>query len=100
MHYAVEQNNLEVVKLLLEAGANPNAGTKIGRWWGDSEDTWSMPEGTTPLHGLGDPGSVRLLLDAGAAPRARNEDGRTPFDLAKENEALQGTEAYWLLQED
>ena len=42
---------------------------------------------------------VKVALSAGADPGARDYDGFTPFDHAKENEALKGTEAYWLLDE-
>ena len=40
-----------------------------------------------------------MLLDAGADATAVNEDGETPFDLAKDNEALVGTDAYWALND-
>ena len=43
------------------------------------------------LHG-GD--AIGALLDAGANPAARNAAGETPWDLAKENEALKGSDAY------
>ena len=37
---------------------------------------------------------VKAALAAGADPGARNDGGFTPFDYAKENEALKGTDAY------
>ncbi len=40
---------------------------------------------------------ITTLLDAGADGKARDEDGKTAFDLAKENEYLKGTDAYWQL---
>ena len=40
-----------------------------------------------------------MLLDAGADATAVNEDGETPFDLAKDNEALVDTDAYWALND-
>ncbi len=42
---------------------------------------------------------VKAALSAGADPGARDDAGRTPFDYAKDNKALKGTEAYWLLNE-
>jgi len=40
-----------------------------------------------------------LLLDAGVDGTAVNDDGETPFDRAKDNEALAGTDAYWALND-
>ena len=40
-----------------------------------------------------------LALAAAACVNARDEDGKTPFDYAKDNEALRGTDAYWRLDE-
>ena len=40
-----------------------------------------------------------MLLDAGADATAVNEDGETPFDLAKDNGAPVGTDAYWALND-
>ena len=42
---------------------------------------------------------VKAALAAGADPAARNNDCYTPFDYAKDNEALKGTEAYRWLKE-
>jgi len=42
---------------------------------------------------------VTALLKAGANGKARTEDDKTPFDLAKEEGKLNGTDAYWLLNE-
>ena len=60
-------------------------------------------DGDTPLHGAadwnGNPELITVLLSAGADGTAVNEDDETPLDLAKENEALAGTDAYWALND-
>ena len=43
------------------------------------------------------PGVIQPLLDAGADAKAKNKDGKTPWDLAQENEKLKGTKGYWAL---
>ena len=57
----------------------------------------------TPLHLASEstynPEIITILLDAGADGTAVNSDGQTPFDLAKDNEALVGTDAYWALND-
>ena len=42
---------------------------------------------------------VEALLAAGANAKAKDTDGKTPFDVAKEHGNLKGTDAYWLLNE-
>ena len=53
----------------------------------------------TGRRGTGDPGVVQALLAAGTELEARNSACPTPWNLAQENEALQGTDAYWRLNE-
>ena len=43
--------------------------------------------------------NVTACLDAGADPMAPNAAGETPWDLAKANKALKGSDAYWRLNE-
>ncbi len=58
----------------------------------------------TPLHiavaGFNaSPGVIAALVRHGADVNAKSESGTTPWSLAQENEALSGTEAYWLMNE-
>ncbi len=74
MHSAVSRLHADVVRILLDAGANPNVRQSAG---------W------TPLHAAamnGDLTSVELLLAAGADPTATNEEGRSVTDLANESD--------------
>ena len=50
------------------------------------------------LHG-GNPAVIAALLEADADPSARDGDGKSPFDYAKENAALKGNEVYWRLND-
>ena len=91
LHKVAIYNNgpsvVAIVKALIEAGA----------------DLEAVYNGETPLHKAArsnkNPLVVKALLDAGADPKARNRKGRTPFDLAENNEALRGTDVYWRLNE-
>jgi ankyrin repeat protein len=65
----------DVVRYLLEAGADPRPASRVG--------------GFTPLHsavatdaGAADIEIVRMLLDGGAAPNARSQSGSTPLHTA------------------
>lgn len=67
---AAAGEQLEIVRLLLEYGADPNI---------------AQGEGFVPLHAAAENGQVemiQLLLAAGADPHSRTSDGRTPRDLA------------------
>ena len=59
--------------------------------------------GATPLH-LAASKSVfaavlEVLLDAGADPAAKDEQGRFPWDYAKANPSIKGTDVYWHLND-
>ena len=79
-----------LVLTLAEAGAEPNAPDGKGGW--------------TPLHLAAwfntKPSVVAALLAVGADPAARDDTGKTPWDYARENAALEGTPPYWRLQEE
>ena len=84
LHYA---RTAEVAKVLLKAGARVSSRASVGY---------------TPLHRAASGGRadvVEFLLSVGANGKAKSEDGETPFDLAKRMGYLEGTDAYWLLND-
>lgn len=44
-------------------------------------------------------GAIEALLKAGASIKVKNKNGKTPWDLAQENEKLKGTKGYWALND-
>src|SRR3954453_11504989 len=66
--YAVLYGEADDVRLLLEAGAEPNARNEVGA--------------TALMWAADDLDKTRLLLRAGADPNARSDDGRTPLLVA------------------
>ena len=67
---AVNTNNTNRVRALLNQGANPRIG-------GDEHGSW------TPLHMATTPQMARMLINAGAKLNARNVDGWTPLHAAR-----------------
>lgn len=70
LHSAASGAHPGIVRLLLEHGADPNAG---------------QDGGFTPLHSAAandDRETVEALLEAGADPALANDEGKTPADLA------------------
>ena len=95
LHRAAQKNeNPAVIEVLLNAGASVDARDEDGNTLLHSAAELVSDFGD--LHG-GD--AIEALLDAGANPAARNAAGETPWDLAKENEALKGSDAYWRLND-
>ena len=73
LHSAASRLQSDVVRILLDAGANPDVRQSAG---------W------TPLHAAamnGDLASTEALLGAGADPAAENDEGRSVADLASES---------------
>lgn len=67
LHHAARSGNLAAVRMLLDAGADPNAETAAGR--------------ATPLHRSAFAGHLavsKILLRAGAEARRSDGDGETP----------------------
>ncbi len=90
LHLAASDNsNPSVIAALIEGGADPGARLKHG--------------GYTPLHFAAERNAnlsvITALIEGGADPGAWDDDGFTPFDYAKDNDVLKGTDAYWLLNE-
>ena len=96
LHAAADNPVAEAIRaLLLSAGANLEARDE---------------DGNTSLHlaaqyvneyviGNHAGAAIEALLDAGADATARNAAGQTPWDLAEDNEALKGADAYWRLND-
>ena len=90
MHYAAQGLSPSLVTTLAQAGAELNAPDDKGGW--------------TPLHLAAwfstTPSVVAALLAAGADAAAKDKAGKTPWDYARENAALEGTPPYWRLNEE
>ncbi|MCC7177114.1 MAG: ankyrin repeat domain-containing protein [Acidobacteria bacterium] len=106
LHWAAERNNAEAAGMLVYAGANVEAVTRIGQYTplhvaaragsaavvdvllkaGAAVDAKAIPSGATPLHLAASAGSaaiVNRLLDAGADKNAKEAEwGQTPLIFA------------------
>jgi len=101
LHWAVVGDRLEVVQMLLDRGADPNAQDALGltplHWAamtghigliapllrrGARVDARSG-YGTTPLHEAANPRVVAVLIDAGADIEAVDDRGNTPLHVAR-----------------
>ena len=82
LHGAVARRDVEIVKMLLERGADPNA---------------TQERGFVPLHDAAANGNlalVQLLVKHGARVDAKADDGKTPGEMAAERGHKQVAE--WL----
>jgi ankyrin repeat protein len=66
--YAALYGDVDAMRRLLEAGADPDAASEAGS--------------TALMQAIHDPDKTRLLLDAGANPNVRPDDGRTALIVA------------------
>ena len=123
LHFlAVSSKNSEIIKILIQAGANVDTRTIHG-WTPLYLAAWNnknpeiiktliqaganvdmrTTEGYTPLHQAAESNKnsdiIIALLKAGADGKAKTENGDTPFDLIQKNEALKNTHAYWALND-
>ena len=88
LHHAALSESGRTISALLAAGADLEK-REERRFW-------------TPLlfaarFGTGE--AMTALLEAGASPNACDNDGKLPFDYARDNEQLKGTDAYWKLND-
>jgi len=77
LRIAIEEKNMDVIKLLLKAGANVNKADKYGN---------------APLYKAASTGQlevVKLLIDNGADVNKANDNGNTPLYIAAEKGQLE-----------
>ena len=102
LHRAAESHGrAPAIKALVAAGANVEArdedgntplhvaASYVGESVADGEREFRRHAGE----------AIEALLDAGANPTAPNGAGETPWDLARDNEALRGSDGYWRLND-
>jgi ankyrin repeat protein len=77
---AVFQGNVEIVKALLEAGAEVKNTAMVFPGFGGQEPILAL----ACFSYNSDPQIVRMLLDRGADPAGKSQQGRTPLELARE----------------
>jgi len=120
LHFAVSNNNPKKIEILLQMGANVNAKSHYGftpiyHAVGKHSDLEIVNlligsgakvniknrDGITPLHyaAWGTADKIESLLKAGANPNVTSKSGRTPYDMALENEDLSGSDTLRILKE-
>ena len=98
------ESRAAAISTLAAAGSNLDARDRAGTtplhlasaWIADSYDPdreWRVD--SDPHAGA----AIEALLEAGADPGLRNAEGRTPWDLADQNEALKASDVYWRLND-
>ena len=84
----VKTGSPEQVSAAIQAGADVNARDEDG-----------LPALMWAASFNENPEVITVLIDAGAEMNARNNKDETAFDLAKKNEHIKGTDAYWKLND-
>ncbi len=77
LHQAALSGQVSAIETLARLGASVNAAVEQNRWGG------------TPLHlaaNLHRVGAIKALVACGASLEAKNSEGRTPLDCAREND--------------
>jgi ankyrin repeat protein len=85
---ANNNQNPEIIATLLKAGADIEAHNKDGETALIVAGWWNL-----------NPEVITVLLNAGANAKVKNSEGKTAFDYAKNNWALEGTDALKQLEE-
>lgn len=97
LHYAVWHNFYDLVKQLIEKGADVNIATTDT----DASTSYKSMVGATPLHiaaFLGNLKMVKLLLESGADVNIRDEQGKSPLHylmVIKREGMIENTYAQW-----
>ena len=101
LHYAINDENYEIVKLLLEHSANVNAKDYYGDTPLHNTNNYEIAKllieyganvnaknefGSTPLHDVSDYNTTKLLIDNGADMNVKNKYGDIPLHLAIRHE--------------
>lgn len=93
LHLAIENLKLDVVRVLIEAGADVNGRTADGYWTPVAHACDVVSDAASQLRKKPDNELVRLLVAHGADVNARTRTGLTPLELVgkylnKEAEAI------------
>ena len=101
-HAALANDNPAIITALVNAGADITAPLEA-RAGVDVRFPFSWTPGWTPLHFAAfrnnNPAVIWTLIGLGADAAARDADGKTPWDYAQDNEALEGTDIWRRLRE-